>query len=459
MNANSFNLSGLVKFHNREDWALHLAEVLGDHFWPVMDEFGLDHEEIGEVLGAHWAVTPWGCAFEDFLTQAFEPDGRTFVDFYLKSRGFKETARSKAYLKAISSSVISLYEVSEVVPGKSFRARDLLRGGEPVTVSEATTTRTLRQWEKIAARIVHVGSTNVITGGLLPYSMEASEALLEGLKEMSGKKRSRKKLILDDDTLRLTAPLFTHAWLFDTLPKALGDDQPLVCNSDGDDIEFHEVRFPIEVGITEKDIADRLAGRADLCEENPQTWNWLGRSPAKGAARRGHQNVLVAGVTTEDGTPVLDTLEIKGRFLVLMVNSAVRAQRGVELLQNILGKMVRAPLTSIQTIEQLKAAHQGKGHRQTTYRPKSQLPSCTPCSTSNIVPSSTSRSACSAIFPHAQQLAPKPVTRKSPNGSNILKCDLCPAQTRTTPWPPTTSRGCGTNSRSKTLDAKLRKRM
>uniref|UniRef100_UPI000B0660CC hypothetical protein n=1 Tax=Rhizobium aegyptiacum TaxID=1764550 RepID=UPI000B0660CC len=45
MNPNSFNLSALVKFLGRDDWALQFEEVMGDHFWPVMDEFGLDHEE------------------------------------------------------------------------------------------------------------------------------------------------------------------------------------------------------------------------------------------------------------------------------------------------------------------------------------------------------------------------------------------------------------------------------
>lgn len=127
-------------------------------------------------------------------------------------------------------------------------------------VSEGTATQTLRQWEKIAARIVHVGGTNVITGGPLCYSPEATEALFEGLREMIGKKRPRKTLILDDDTLRLAAPLFTHAWLFDTLPRVLGAVQPLVCNSDGDDIVFHDLGFPLETGITDKDIADRFAG-------------------------------------------------------------------------------------------------------------------------------------------------------------------------------------------------------
>ncbi|GEM_PF-1917054 len=48
----------------------------------------------------------------------------------------------------------------------------------------------------------------------------------------------------------------------------------------------------------------------DLRQENPQFWNWLGHRPAKGAARPGHPDALVAGVTMEDGTPVLDNLEM-----------------------------------------------------------------------------------------------------------------------------------------------------
>lgn len=40
-------------------------------------------------------------------------------------------------------------------------------GVDPVTVSEGTAIQALQQWEKIPARIVYVGGTNVITGGLL----------------------------------------------------------------------------------------------------------------------------------------------------------------------------------------------------------------------------------------------------------------------------------------------------
>ena len=72
-------------------------------------------------------MTLWGCAFEDFLTRDLEPDGRNLVEDYLKRRGWKETAQTKAYMKELRTSVMSLYEVSEIVPGQSLRARDLIR--------------------------------------------------------------------------------------------------------------------------------------------------------------------------------------------------------------------------------------------------------------------------------------------------------------------------------------------
>ena len=356
------DLSSLVKFLSRDDWAVHFEEVMGDHFWAAMDEFDLEHEEIGEALGDHWTRILWGCAFEDFLTQVHQPDGRTFVDAYLKRRGWKESMQAKAYMKALSVSVMSLYEASEIVPGKSFLARDLIRDGESILVSEGTATQTLKQWERIAARIVPIGDKHIIAGGLLPFSPEASDALLEGLKALPGKRRrSKAKPSLDDEMLRAAAPLFTHAWLFDVLPKALGETQPILHNSDGDEIVFHEIRFPLAIGITQTDIAARLEGVPELRHENAQFWNWLGQQAPKRSPKTAlAPNAIAAGVTMEDGTPVLGNLELKGRFLVLSVNSASRAAQGTALLENVLGKMVRVPLTTIQTIDQMKASRNGR---------------------------------------------------------------------------------------------------
>ena len=53
---------------------------------------------------------------------------------------------------------MSLYEVSDIVRDTSFRARDLVRGGEPILISERSATRSLKQWDRIATRVVQVGS-------------------------------------------------------------------------------------------------------------------------------------------------------------------------------------------------------------------------------------------------------------------------------------------------------------
>jgi hypothetical protein len=76
----------------------------------------------------------------DIRTREFEPDGANIADNYLKRRGWKETPSSRAYIRALRKSVMSLYEVSEVIPGRSFRARDLIRGGDPIMVIEKSAT-------------------------------------------------------------------------------------------------------------------------------------------------------------------------------------------------------------------------------------------------------------------------------------------------------------------------------
>src|ERR1700757_1335896 len=76
----------------------------------------ISFNEIGEVLDDQWATTLWGCAFEDFLTRAIGVHGSNVVDVYLKRRGWKEGAQAKAYMKALRNSVMSLYEVSGIVP-------------------------------------------------------------------------------------------------------------------------------------------------------------------------------------------------------------------------------------------------------------------------------------------------------------------------------------------------------
>lgn len=348
------DLSGLFEYAARDEWSDCLEEALGDHFGVAMLEFDLEHEEIVDLLGEHWAMTLWGCAFEDLLTREFEPDGANIADDYLKRRGWKETPGSRAYIRALRTAVMSLYEVSEVKPGSSFLARDLIRGGEPIMVSEKSATQTLEAWDRIAARIVPIRERHILAGGLLPFTMEAADNLIEGLRKAEGKRSRRAKLAIDDDALRSLAHLFTTAWLFDVLPKAMGRDAPRLHNSDGDEVVFHKVRFPLAAKATLKTVASKLDAMTDLQKENAGFWNWLGGRSTGRPKGDGQPNALTWNVTMEDGTVVLGNIELKDRAVLLSVNSAARAAQGAQMIQGVLADLVRAPLTEIQTIDQVR---------------------------------------------------------------------------------------------------------
>jgi len=350
------DLSGLFQYAARDDWSGCLEEALGDHFGPAMLEFDLEHEEIVDLLGEHWAMTLWGCAFEDLLTREFEPDSVNIADDYLKRRGWKETPGARAYIRALRSAVMSLYEVSEVKPGRSFLARDLIRGGEPVLVSEKSATQTLKAWDRIAARIVPIGEKRILAGGLLPFTMEAADNLIDGLRKAEGKRSRRAQLAIDHDTLRSLAHLFTTAWLFDVLPKAMGRDALHLHNSDGDEVVFHKVRFPLVTKATLKAVAAKLDAIPELQKENTGFWNWLGGRSAGRSRGGGQPNALNWNVTMEDGTVVLGNIELKGRAVLLSVNSAARAAQGTAMLQGVLADLVRAPLTEIQTLDQVRGS-------------------------------------------------------------------------------------------------------
>ena len=308
------DLGDLIKWTARGEWRGRVDAVMAEHFEPAMEAFGLSFEEIDDALGGGWATTLWGCAFEDFLTRRFGPEDENPVEAYLHRRGWKERAGTRAYMTALQGSVMSLYEVSDIVPGQSFRARDLIRGGESVLVTERTATRTLKPWDRIAARIVAEGNRRVIAGGVLAFTLEGSERLFAALRERAvtrprGARTRTAEGALDgwtgsDDDLRAAAPLFSTAWLLDVLPRSLDRTPPQVFNSDGDEVVFHTVRFPLASGTSAHDVEDRVERLDDLRRETATFWNWLGPSPAKRPAVAG-EKALVWNVTLDDGRVVL----------------------------------------------------------------------------------------------------------------------------------------------------------
>lgn len=220
----SHDLEGLVKFLKREDWTDCFDEVFEDHLGSLWESDDADLEVLFDVLGEDRAMTLWGAVFEDFLTQDFDVPGVNLIDDYLKRRGWKERAGTKAYMKALRNSVMSLYEVSDVAPGQSLTARDLIRGGEPITVSEASATRDLKQQDRIAARIVPVLGKYILTGGVLPFSPKAGDVLFDGLRALlkASGENVDELAEMNEEMLQAAAPIFTQSWLIDVLEPITG---------------------------------------------------------------------------------------------------------------------------------------------------------------------------------------------------------------------------------------------
>jgi hypothetical protein len=352
------DISGLLAFISREgDWRERLQDVVAEHLMPALDEFEIDHDGLADLLGEQWSGVLWGCGFEDFLGQHYE-DGN-IVNLYLKRRGWKETALNRAYFTALRDAPVSLYEVSDVQPGTSMVLRDLLSDAAPVTVREKSATRTLKQWDRIAVRVVPERDHHVISGALLPFRTEAVDFLFAGLRDAL-KLKKRDALRLTHEQLLCCAPIFTSAWLLIEIDRALTPAQPQFTNSDGDDVLFHDLRYPLASGVTQKAVAERLDRVKGFLPEGPKFWNWL-------AARKGRGGKAGGGImldTQMEGATVLGSVELKGKTLLVTVNSAERAAKVQTLIDAAAGDLLRAPLTTIWTVEQMRADQRRDGPRE-----------------------------------------------------------------------------------------------
>jgi len=367
-------LEGLMKWTTREPWRGRFQAVLEDHVLPACDETDLEPDEVVSILGEDlYMSTVWACAFEDMLTREFD-DGSNIVDDYLKRRGWKETASVRAYMAALRDSVVSLYEVSDVVPDTSFRARDLVRGGEPILISERSATRTLKQWDRFAGRVVQVGQRTQISGAVLPFVYETSENFIEGFRSIGNLSRKEKRELAkaigkdfdaavianlsETERLRAVSSTFTTSWLVDAIDRAEQAETPDLRNADGDEVLQCTVSYPLADGATDGDVRAALDSCADLRPATATHWNWIRREKraATSAVRARPSKSLTIETTRDDGALVLGGVKLDGRALVLSVNSLERSERGVELLSAILGERVGQPLVVTETVEQMLAS-------------------------------------------------------------------------------------------------------
>jgi hypothetical protein len=357
-------IDNLLKWSANEEWAPFREQVFAEHFDMICERFDTTVEEIADLLGDAFGMV-FGCVLEDFFTARFGDEGETnVIDDYLKRRGWREKVPAKRYPEAVRESVLSLYEVVDLDPGHSMTVRDLILGGDPITVEEKLGSETAARWDQIAGRIVTVNKKIYFTGPLLLFPHEVADELLAGIEEMlksikkklqrQAKKQGQPANFKDGDLremlLYTSARLFTRTWLIDVLDRAAGP-LPEIRNTDGDEIVFSEVRFPITSEVAE--VIAGLGAINDFERDEPKEsrWTWHGHgSPSK---RMSRGKGLAFETDDEAGRTILGTIEIGKDALVLSTNSKERADRGRDLLLSRLDGLVGPPLTSHQVPEKM----------------------------------------------------------------------------------------------------------
>jgi hypothetical protein len=385
----SASLAGLMKFVASDPWCDAFDEVMDRHFGPGMKRADVaDFDALRDLIDEHWVTTLWGCAFEDFLTQDIDGAGNV-VDIYLQRRGWREKVVNKAYMAALRSSTMSLYEVSDIKPGKSFMARDLLRGGDPIQVSEHSGTKTMKPWSRIAMRVVKVRGKTGIGGGALPFDHDLSEEMISAFANMKKNVANAgpalfEKLGLDtkapeigdlitsatSDTelLQRAAPLFSTLFLVNLVDRLLNPELPQLFNSDGDEMAFIGLFYRLQDGVGPEEIQAVLDQAPELEPASSTFWNWLApeqTAPSKAASAKG--KALIMTSTMDDGSTVLGTIELKTDVLEFRVNSESRAERGRVMMEALLDGLVGAPLVERQTVERALAERRETG--ETTSKP------------------------------------------------------------------------------------------
>jgi hypothetical protein len=365
--ASSNVLSGLYKWLSREEWQEPFQEMLERHLGEPCAAAGITLDGLARAVGDHHATVLFGCVVEDFAASDLE-DGSNIIDDYLKRRGWRESVPNKRYLTGLRASVMSLYEVSDIVRDQSFLARDLLRGGEPVRVSEKSATHSLKPWDRLAARIVRVGPKLELAGGGLPFPHDVGERLRKGFAKLKkeigadalelARDRHRRadvdERMVDTEILRRAGYLFTNFWLDDALQRVLDPQLPKLVNSDGDEIAFTTVRYPLKPAVDRAALESALSAIAGFHRADGNVWNWS--APASSKVARAPEGVQVLATSFEDGSVSIGHVELGADALELETSSPQRARKGRALLDPVIGPFVGEPVVKSQTMEELRAS-------------------------------------------------------------------------------------------------------
>ena len=242
----------------------------------------------------------------------------------------------------------TFWEVMECTQGESYLLRDVLLDREFFVLEKLGSSKT-KKHDILFGKLVTVEGISMLDGVghyiIKPvYKLDILNAreLLEG----DGMAMTRKNLLKYQMDL-------IH--VFHTIAHQMENPLTRVQNTDGEKFGFHKVVFAIE---SAQDAFDALKGLAN--EENGLLQNVKRNKDGTISEVRfnwvGQGNKMVAGFTTTN----LGTVDINGSQLTVQVNSAARAERIKQIIQDKLPN-AKYRATMIESVEaKIKAAKKNR---------------------------------------------------------------------------------------------------
>ena len=242
-------------------------------------------------------------------------------------------AGERAFLTALGSSSMRLYEVTDAAPGISLTLCDVIEG-DRITVNERTASRTLGRNEHVAARIVPRGPSGgpELEAGMLHVPRLIRHAVVEQLRERRARFLGEHRGASVDSFYKTMPPFFHDVWVGAFLEPYV----PELRTTDGEVL----VQTSVELDVLDGDSLRRALDAAPELERvvapegeaAGEVWEWSGAN--------------------REGDPILLGHALRrGDVLVLRTHSVERAARGRALLEALAGDSLRHRTTSHEDVQ------------------------------------------------------------------------------------------------------------
>lgn len=307
-------------------------------------------EPIGKIEGEHQIFFPyllfdWG-ADRPAPRRGQRPKAGIVAKTFMEEKGERLSDLELLILEQCIVQPVSFYEVLQCNPGHGVTLRDALIGGE-TAVEEHSGSRILQPGDLVYAQVCRLPEVNTL-------SRMAPVAIPPGRKAEVVELRARLRRKIAKQNRDLAAEdLIRYAEKIRTVYLDIRDalrTPPKLCNTDGDPLLFHTLTFQVGSAQVAFDALASLAwgeSKEDLLEYAEMGDDGALRGISFDWRKKGN-----AMHTTWDNT-ILGHIKLSGRSMVVEVNSANRAKKIREEIENRLGMLATHQSTRVQTPEQM----------------------------------------------------------------------------------------------------------